>query len=73
MYGWERNRQDFFVNDIEAFNCTDAIDAAEAYSILGSIDPVENLKNSRVYVYHGSKDSTVESGTNISRENFCMP
>lgn len=35
---------------------------AETFSIIGSIDPVENLNNSKVYIYHGRRDTTVESG-----------
>lgn len=65
LYGYGRKREDFFVNDIEQFNVTEAIEMAETFSLLGSIDPVENLRNSKVYVYHGAKDTTVESGNLI--------
>lgn len=68
LYGYDRKREDFFVNDIERFNITEAIQVAETFSIIGSIDPVENLNNSKVYVYHGRKDTTVESGNKTSTQ-----
>ncbi|CAL8089921.1 unnamed protein product [Orchesella dallaii] len=70
LYGFGRKREDFFVNDIERFNTTEAIQATETYSIVGAIDPVEYLKNSRVYVYHGNKDSTVEPGSGVAIEDI---
>lgn len=42
------------------------INKANSYSNAGSIDPLSNLKNHRVYIYSGSKDTTVAS-SNYSR------
>ncbi|ODN00441.1 hypothetical protein Ocin01_06257 [Orchesella cincta] len=77
LYGFGRKREDFFVNDIERFNTTEAIHATETYSIVGAIDPVEYLKNSKVYVYHGNRDSTeavlpLKTFTNILDPPCCV-
>jgi len=35
------------------------VDAAKEYAALGRIDPVENLKNDRIYLFSGTRDTVV--------------
>lgn len=46
------------------------INKANSYSNAGSIDPLSNLKNHRVYIYSGSKDTTVASSVVKKGEDF---
>lgn len=62
MYGHDRSREDFFVTNPEKFNISIAAEYAHQYESEGLIDPLSNLSKSKVYIYHGSKDSTVHHG-----------
>lgn len=62
MYGHDRNREDFIVNNPDKFNISVATEFAKTYEKQGLIDPLTNLGKSRVYIYHGIKDSTVYHG-----------
>jgi hypothetical protein len=60
-------REDFYVTEPEKFNTSFAIEMIRQYSVNGQIDPVENLKDAKVYIYHGTKDTTVYPGELNSR------
>jgi hypothetical protein len=62
MYGHDRNREDFFVTDPDKFNISVAIDYAKMYEEQGLIDPLDNLGSSKVFIYHGTRDSTIHHG-----------
>lgn len=70
MYGHDRSREDFFVTDPGNFNISLATDFAKNYEKEHLIDPLHHLNNSRVYIYHGTKDSTVYHGILLRHKDF---
>lgn len=43
-------------------NTSDSIDTAEKYASSGLIDPLENLKEKRHYIFHGTQDTFIHFG-----------
>lgn len=62
LYGYDRKREDFFVTEPGKFNITFALEMTKQYAEQGLVDPLKNLESSNVYIYHGTKDSTVYPG-----------
>ena len=54
-------------------NSTTLINKVEEYNKKGDIDDTNNLKNHRVYIYTGKKDTTVQPGKLIGSFQPCKP
>jgi len=56
-------REDFYVTEPDKFNTSFAIEMMRKYEKNGVVDSCSNIKKARVYVYHGTKDTTVYPGS----------
>jgi hypothetical protein len=51
-------------------NTSDSLDIAESYAKLGLIDPLQNLRNKRHYIFHGTRDAFIHFGEFLV--DFCL-
>jgi hypothetical protein len=51
-------------------NVNDLRNQANNYANSGDIDPTSNMRNDRVYIYHGTRDTTVYPGESPKIEEF---